>query len=98
MASDAVLNIRLPKELKKHGNQVLEQNGKSVSQVVRDLYEYMESQQDLPAFAKRNRTIDKYAERRNLLKKIEPGIEIPEDFDLKSAKHDRIMEKYGERA
>ncbi len=96
MASDAVLNIRLPESLKKHGNQVLKRNGKSVSQIVRDLYEYMESEQDLPAFAKSNHERDKYAERRELLKGLEPNIEIPDAFDLKGARCSRIMKKYGE--
>lgn len=98
MASDAVLNIRLPKELKKHGNQVLERNGKSVSQVVRDLYEYMESEQDLPAFAQKGQACDKYAERRELLKGLNLGIDVPENLDLKEARRERIMGKYGERA
>lgn len=98
MAADAVLNIRLPKELKAHGNQVLERNGKSISQVVRDLYEYMESEQDLPSFAKKDAACDKYAERRELLKDLQLNIEIPDDVDLKSIRHERVMKKYGERA
>ena len=36
MASSAVLNIRLPEDLKRHGNQVLERNGISTSEAVRD--------------------------------------------------------------
>lgn len=97
MASNAVLNIRLPEELKKHGNQVLERNGKSISQVVRDLYEYMASEQELPPFARRDCKHAKFEDRRKLLKNIGSEIEIPEGFDLEEAKRDRIMEKYGER-
>lgn len=98
MTADAVLNIRLPKELKVHGNQVLDRNGKSISQVVRDLYEYMESEQDLPSFAKKDAACDKYAERRELLKDLQSSIEIPENIDLKSMRHERIMKRYGEQA
>lgn len=98
MPSDAVLNIRLPKDLKKHGNQVLERHGKSVSQIVRDLYTYMESEQDIPDFAKDDQPRDKYAERRDILKGIEPSIKIPDDVDPKDVRHARIIEKYGESA
>lgn len=97
MASNAVLNVRLPEDLKKHGNQVLSRNGISVSQIIRDLYSYMEAEQDIPSFAKPSHKADKFENRRRLLKEIDLGLDIPTDLDLKKIKDERIMEKYGER-
>lgn len=97
MASNAVLNIRLPEELKNHGNQVLDRNGISVSQIVRDLYRYMEAKQDIPSFAKQDDSSDKFENRRCVLRGLNLGLDIPEDFDFKKIKGDRLVEKFGER-
>lgn len=96
MASNAVLNIRLPEELKKHGNQVLEREGVSVSQVVRDLYEFMSAEQDIPSFAKRANEEDRYERRRKALREIQGTIRVPHDADLGKLRDERIMGKYGD--
>lgn len=97
MAANAVLNIRLPEDLKRHGNQVLDKNNVSISQVVRDLYKYMETEQDIPSFAKPNEDSDKFERRRRLLETLDKSPNIPDDLDLKRIKGDRLMKKYGER-
>lgn len=96
MASNAVLNIRLPEELKKHGNQVLEREGVSVSQVVRDLYEFMSAEQDVPSFAKHGDAQSKYEKRRETLRKLQGKIRVPHDVDVKDLRDERIMGRYGE--
>ena len=96
MASNAVLNIRLPEELKKHGNQVLEREGVSVSQVVRDLYEFMSAEQDVPPFAKHGDAESKYEKRRKALRELQGTIRVPSDVNVKDLRAERIMDKYGE--
>lgn len=50
MGATATLNARLPETLKRHGTQVLERNGVSTTEAVRRLYEYLEREQDVPAW------------------------------------------------
>lgn len=97
MASNAVLNIRLPEELKNHGNQVLERNDISVSQVVRDLYRFMEREQEVPSFAKADAAPDKFENRRKVLQDLKSNIDIPKDFDIKKMRSERIMDRYGKQ-
>lgn len=94
MASDAVLNIRLPKSLKEHGNQVLSKNGISVSKAVRRLYEYMEREQALPDVLADDLDKDKSNDKRRLLREIAGVISVPPDFDAKQAYRDHLVEKY----
>ena len=48
MATDVMLNVRLDKTLKEHGAQVLERNGLSTTALIRNLFEYMEANQEVP--------------------------------------------------
>lgn len=47
--ASATLNIRLPRGLKERGMQVLEREGVSVSDAVRNLFRELEETQELPA-------------------------------------------------
>ena len=96
MATDAVLNIRLPKELKDHGNQVLKKNGVSVSSIVRDLYEYMEKEQKIPDCLLQDKAESKGEMRRKLVRELANSIDLSEELDYKKAKEDYLFEKYGE--
>ena len=48
----ATLNVRLPEDLKERGMQVLEREGVSVSELVRDLFRELEKTQELPDFVR----------------------------------------------
>lgn len=96
MSSKAVLNIRLPEELKQHGNQVLARHGISVSQAVRKMYEYMDKEQDVPKFLSQKSDDSVYDERRATLRKVAGSGELPQDFDVKKAIAEKRDAKYGE--
>ena len=96
MATDAVLNIRLPKELKEHGNQVLKKNNRSISAVVRDLYEYMEREQKIPDCLVRQEEEPVQARRRRLLREVAGSVKLPPDFDYDKAREEYLDKKYGE--
>lgn len=46
----ATLNVRMPDQLKRDGDRVLERNGMSVSDAIRALYVYLDREQSLPPF------------------------------------------------
>jgi antitoxin component of RelBE/YafQ-DinJ toxin-antitoxin module len=50
MMQAATINVRLPYDLKQSGDKVLERAGVSTSVLIRDLYRYLEREQDVPAF------------------------------------------------
>lgn len=94
MPSDAVLNIRLPKSLKEHGNQVLSRNGVSVSKAVRRLYEYMEREQALPDVIADAADVGRCNDRRRLLREIVGVVDLPSGFDARQAYRDHLVDKY----
>lgn len=96
MGTTATLNVRLPENLKKHGAQVLERNGLSVSDAVRGLYEYLQEHQSLPAFLESNEEKSLYERRRELARSLTGIISLPDGFDARRAREERIAEKYGE--
>ncbi len=95
MASSAVLNIRLPEELKRHGNQVLERNGISTSEAVRRLYEYLECEQDIPEFMNDCANTKEFEKRRKALRSIVGSLHIPEGLDLDALRQERFEERHG---
>lgn len=98
MASSAVLNIRLPEELKRHGNQVLERNGISISEAVRRLYEYLEREQDIPEFMSECANAQEFENRRKALRSIVGTLKIPENYDIEDLRRDRFKERFGDLA
>lgn len=52
MAAVATLNVRLPEDLKERGMQVLEREGVSASELIRDLFRELGETQQLPDFAR----------------------------------------------
>lgn len=91
--STATLNVRLPKELKEHGMQVLEREGVSVSELVRDIFKYLEQNQQLPdcidgVQEKKRPTAE---ERRQTLNSI-AGI-LPGDIDADKMRLERLSYK-----
>lgn len=94
MAATATLNIRLPEDLKEHGMQVLEREGVSVSDLVRDLFRELEETQELPEFAQKRREGSKQesiALKRASLRDM-VGI-LPEDASLDVARRERLERK-----
>jgi DNA-damage-inducible protein J len=54
--STATINVRLPQELKRGGDEVLRRAGVTVTQAIRSLYGYMDEHQDIPPFIGRGTT------------------------------------------
>ena len=88
MAQLATLNIRLPETLKQHGYEVLRRSGVSPSDAVRQLFEYLEREQKLPADIFDSADDSSADHRRNLLKSL-VGI-VPADYSLAEARQDRL--------
>lgn len=55
MTATATLNVRLPEKLKERGMQVLEREGVSVSELIRDLFREIERTQRIPEFSQTGR-------------------------------------------
>ena len=96
MATTATLNVRLPEELKKYGGQVLDRNGISVSDAVRSLFEYLQDNQCLPAFLEKSDEESIYERRRKLARSLVGIVSVPEGFDAREAREERLAEKYKE--
>lgn len=96
MGATATLNVRLPKELKEHGSQVLDRNGLSVSDAVRGLYEYLQDNQCLPAFLEEASGGSLYERRRELARSMVGIVSIPNGFDARCAHDERLTKRCGE--
>ncbi len=91
MEANATLNIRLPKTLKEHGSQVLNYNGISASQAVRNLFEYMEREQKIPDCITSSNSEDKYEKRRELLKSFAGcSAPLPKGWTMDDIKNERL--------
>lgn len=94
MAATATLNIRLPEDLKEHGMQVLEREGVSVSELVRELFRELAETQELPDFARDARSPSRQEEcdRRRAALRAMSGI-APSAPTLEEARRARLEEK-----
>ena len=98
MAQEATINARLDESLKRSGTAVLERNGVSPTQLIRSLYRYLEKEQRIPE------CLDVQAEdersrmqrKREVARSIAGCITLPDGFDAKQARSDRIAQKYGD--
>ena len=90
----ATLNVRMPEELKDRGMQVLEKEGVSVSDLVRDLFGYLEENQEVPEFvtASKPGMSKADAEQRRAAMRSLIGI-LPPDVDIEAARHEYLMRK-----
>ena len=95
MATVATINVRLPQELKERGGQVLERENISISDLVRELYAYMEKNQEIPEALTPKRE-DVFEKRRRLMKESVGVLELPRNYDIKQARTERIKARYGE--
>ena len=84
MAATATLNVRMPEDLKRNGDIV------SVSDAVRGLYRFLESEQDVPAWVLCERREDAFGERRRLLREIAGIAPLPDGFSLDDVKRERL--------
>lgn len=98
MAQEATINARLDEALKRNGSAVLEQNGISPTQLIRSLYRYLEREQRIPE------CLDVQAEdarakaehRREVARSIAGTIALPDGFDFKAARAERIAHRHGD--
>ncbi len=88
--SEATLNVRMPAALKHNGDAVLKRNDLSVSQAVRELYEYLEKNQELPdCLASSTETRQQAIARKRALLKSMTGVVAP-DVALDEIKAERL--------
>lgn len=91
----ATLNVRMPEELKRSGDRVLEREGVSVSDAVRGLYRYLEDEQKVPEWLIEGTESkdDVFERRRRTLRQLVGIVDLPLDFDLDAVRHERLMRK-----
>ncbi len=92
MAATAMLNVRLPRELKEQGSRVFTRNGISATEAIRQLYKYVHEEQSLPDWMQPEGGTPAEAKRRALreLAGASKG-DIPKDW------HDLYIEHLAER-
>ena len=94
MQATETLIKRLPEELKRHGGQVLERYGLSVSEAVRGLYEYLDREQGLPDFLETSGHDDPWTEKRVLMRSLVGIAKGKEGFDPVTARRERLEDKF----
>jgi len=89
----ATLNVRMPEDLKRNGDRVLERNGVSVTEAIRALYTYLDREQALPPFMATPEDLisDKVRRRREMLLGI-IGVADP-SVTLDQIRTERLAEK-----
>lgn len=96
MGPVATINVRLPLELKERGSAVLERNSTSITDLVRELYSYMEREQRIPDCLLPSSDEDTYEKRRRLLRQSVGILSSGQSIDVDSIRQERIEKKYGE--
>ena len=96
MGPIATINVRLPLELKERGSAVLDRNNVTVTDLVRELYSYMEREQRIPSCLSPESPEDAVARRRRQLRECVGVLRVPEGANLKSLRDERMAERYGE--
>ncbi len=95
MTSDAVLNVRLPQDLKDQGSRVLKKNHVTVTGVIRRLYEYMEREQKIPDCLIEDEQIPLREKRRQILRSVAGSIHLPAGLDEDDARGMYLDAKHG---
>lgn len=90
MLADATLNVRLNKDLKQRGDAVLAREGISTTRAVRMLYQYLDQNQEVPAWIKENDTEDTYELRRKNMRELVGIARGPENCDVDDLKRERL--------
>jgi antitoxin component of RelBE/YafQ-DinJ toxin-antitoxin module len=89
---NATINVRLPRDLKQGGDRVLKKAGVSPSELIRDLYRYMEREQELPEFSANDRQEaqkDEIERKRRLMRSL-VGV-LPPDVDFDEMRRARLQ-------
>ena len=99
MAAVATLNVRLPEDLKERGMQVLEREGVSVSELIRDLFRELEATQELPDFVRtregeRSATEAKRAALREFVRLGRAFEDVYTPVDPRDAYHEHLLWKH----
>ena len=94
MAISGTINARLPEGLKRHGMQVLDREGVSVSQAVRSLFEFLETEQTVPSWMVAEKSGDAEVEaNRRKLRSLVGVASVPAGFDAKKAFREEQLQK-----
>ena len=98
MGATATINARMPESLKHHGTQVLKRNNVSPTELIRGVYRYMEREQRIPECLQDDigNPEDVFERRRRIVRAMQKPVTIPDGFDVKRARAERIDHKYGD--
>ncbi len=91
MSEEAILRVRLSRELKERGDAVLVREGFTPSQAVHALYAFVDEHQTLPDFMKDDdEEVDVYKRRRQGIERLVGVVELPDDYDVEQLKSERL--------
>ncbi len=90
MPAEAMLNVRLPRDLKERGDKVLSREGISVSHAIRSFYRQVDELQDIPPWLRQGEGEDIYEARRRGIRRLVGIIDLPDDFDMDDLKAERL--------
>lgn len=97
MGATETINVRLPEDLKRQGGRVLEQNGVSISQAVRKLFEYLEREQAVPSWmGDTGYASDAIEARRTKLRSLAGAAAVEPDTDSRAIYREHLLQKHGE--
>lgn len=95
MGVTETINVRLPEDLKRQGGRVLEQNGVSISQAVRKMFEYLEYEQAVPDWMVDTASASDAIEARRTKLRALAGIAVVDpDTDSRAVYREHLLQKH----
>lgn len=95
MGATETINVRLPEDLKRQGGRVLEQNGVSISQAVRKMFEYLEREQAVPDWMGDGGCASDATEaRRAKLRSLAGVAAVKPDTDSRAVYREHLLQKH----
>ena len=88
----AMLNVRMPQELKTAGESVLKANGVNATQAVRRLYEHLKNSQEIPSWISEGE-LEQTNNKRLLLRELAGCAPLEPEMTLKSLRDERLKNK-----
>ena len=96
MALAGTINARLDESLKRHGGQVLDRSGLSATEAIRRLYQYMEREQQVPAWMLDEADAQAQKERkRQRLRQLVGSVPLEPGCDVRADYRNHLLEKHG---
>ena len=88
----AMLNVRMPQELKTAGESVLKANGINATQAIRKFYEYLKNSQEIPSWINEGE-LEQTNNKRLLLRELAGCAPLEREMTLEDLRNERLKNK-----